>query len=223
MGDDLQVSGIRRFVFFSLLLTFLAFQGLAAAAFDPAKILAPAGDQQDSTKPRVALLYVNNAKATYDDEINKKMNDNFDAILKQYKVIPGQRYVEMLNKNGISDITTAERGDIMEVFKGEDVDFVLFVEVQPFVRKERITFFTYGIDMTAIVPVKIIDLKGNKYLYNGKFTEFARDSSMIGGIGNKSVSLKALDLVIEKMNPVITTRLPLTRPEAKPDDKDAPK
>ncbi len=218
----ISVSILKRLVVLVVLITFVLFQGLVCAAFDPSKIVVPT-EEQESTKARVALMYVNNAKATYDDEINKKMNDNFDTILKQYKIIPGQRYVEMLNKIGINDITTAERGDIIGVFKGEDIDYVLYVEIQPFVRKERITFFTYGIDITAIVPVKIIDLKGNKYLYNGKFTEFARDSSMIGGIGNKSVSLKALDLVIEKMNPVVATRLPLTRPEEKPDEKNAVK
>lgn len=161
---------------------------------------------------KVALLFVNNAKTTYDNELNKKIMDNFDQLLKQYNVIPGQRYIELLNKTGISDITTAERGDIIEVFKGEDIDYVLFAELQPFVRKERYTFFTQGIDMTAIMPVKIIDLKSNKYLYNGKFTEFSSDSTMLGMVGNKSVSLKALDKAIEKMNSVVSTRLPLTRP-----------
>lgn len=203
----------QRFVLLSLLLLFV-FQVPAGAEFDPTKYTqAATADAQDNTKAKVALLYVNNAKATYDDEINKKMNDNFATVLKQYTVIPGQRYVEMLNKIGISDITTAERSDIMGVFQGEDVDYVLYVELQPFVRKQRVTFFTIGMDITAVVPMKVIDLKGNRYLYNGKFTEFASDSSMLGAPGNKSVSLKALDQVIEKMNPVIATRLPLTRPE----------
>ncbi|MEN6385003.1 MAG: hypothetical protein ABFD79_07365 [Phycisphaerales bacterium] len=162
-------------------------------------------------KPKLALLYVNNSKTTYDDEIDKKMNDNFTSLLSNYDIIAGTKYVERLNKNGITDITTAERGDIIDAFKGEDVDYVLFCEVQPFVRKERITFFTYGIDMTAIVPIKIIDLKTEKYIYNGKFTEFVSDSSMIGGIGNKSVSMSALDKVIFKMNTIIEARLPLSK------------
>lgn len=211
------MSRISKFVILVVTVSFLLLPG-TVFALDPSTITAGSSDQ-DNTKVRVALLFVDNAKSTYDDEINKKMNENFDNILKEYKVIPGQRYVEMLNKIGISDITTAERSDIVEVFKGEDIDYVLYVELQPFVRKERITMFSYGIDITAIVPVKIIDLKSNKYLYNGKFTEFARDSSFIGGVGNKSVSLKALDLVIEKMNPVISARLPMTRPEPKADEK----
>ncbi len=167
-------------------------------------------------QPNVALLYINNAKTTYDDEINKTIMDNFDSLLKKnYNIIPGTRYIELLNKSGIVDIATAERSDIIDVFKGENVDYVLFCELQPFIRKERQTFFTYGIDMTAIIPLKIIDLSKNKYLYNGKFTEFASDSTMLGGIGNKSVSLKALNKALEKMNSVIKVRLPLKKPEKK--------
>lgn len=176
-----------------------------------AKEISNADDQKIETKKvSVALLYVNNSKTTYDDELNKKMMENFDSLLKNYNVIHGGRYVELLNKTGIADIATAERTDIIEAFKGEDIDYVLFAELQPFVRKERITFFSYGIDMTGIVPIKIIDLKNNKYLYNGKFTEFASASTMMGSIGNKSVSLSALDKVIEKMNAVIKVRLPIT-------------
>lgn len=186
------------------LLNLLLFQSLVSAN--------PQTDNLDENKATVALLFVNNAKSTYDSDVSKKMMDNFSKLLSgKYNVIPGERYIERLNKTGIQDITTAERSDIIEAFKGDSIDYVLYAEVQPFLRKERITFFTYGIDITAIVPLKIIDLANNKYLYNGKFTEFASDSTMIGGIGNKSVSLVALDKTIEKMNAVISTRLPLEK------------
>lgn len=161
------------------------------------------------SKKKIALLFVNNAKSTFDAELNTMVTDNFDAILKpKYEVLPGAKYVELLNKVGIADITTAERADIMSVVKGEDVDYIFFAELQPFVRKEKITYFTYGLDMTAIVPVKIIDVKQNVYIYNGKFTELAKDSSAFGGIGNKSVALKALRATLDKMNSVVAARLP---------------
>jgi hypothetical protein len=74
------------------------------------------------------------------------------------------------------------------------------------------------------VPIKIIALKANRYLYNGKFTEFARVSTVVGSIGNKSVALQALDFVIENMNSMmIETRLTLTRPEEKPAQMNAGK
>lgn len=201
-----------------LTLVFVVAVQSAALAIDVTKILQDPLEEQklEENKPIVALLFVNNAKATYDDELNKKVMGNFDTLLgDKYRVVPGQRYIELLNKNGIVDITTAERSDIIQVFTGENVDYVLYCELQPFIRKQRVTFFTVGMDMTAVMPLKILDLKAEKYLYNGKFTEIASDSTMIGSIGNKSVSLKALDKVLEKMNDVIAVRLPAARPGTK--------
>lgn len=177
----------------------------AAVTFDT----AIPGPTKVSTKKKIAIMFVNNAKSTYDAELNAMISDNFDQLLKpKYEVTSGAKYVELLNKAGIVDITTAERGDIMAIVKGEDVDYIFYAELQPFLRKEKITFFTYGIEMTAIVPIKIIDVKENRYLYNGKFTELAKDSSAIGGIGNKSVALKALRSTLDKMNDVVTERMP---------------
>ena len=177
----------------------------AAVTFDTA-IPGPA---KVSTKKKIAIMFVNNAKSTYDAELNAMISDNFDQLLKpKYEVTSGAKYVELLNKAGIVDITTAERGDIMAIVKGEDVDYIFYAELQPFLRKEKVTFFTYGIEMTAIVPIKIIEVKENRYIYNGKFTELAKDSSAIGGVGNKSVALKALRSTLDKMNDVVTERMP---------------
>ena len=169
---------MKKMILRSLLILF-CWSALWSAAFaavtfdtnipDPAKV---------STKKKIALMFVNNAKTTYDAELNAMVMENFDTTLKpKYEVNSGAKYVELLNKAGIVDITTAERADIMAVVKGEDVDYIFYAELQPFVRKEKMTFFTYGLDMTAIVPIKIIDLKQNAYIYNGKFTELAKDSS----------------------------------------------
>lgn len=117
-----------------------------------------------------------------------------------------------MNKVGIVDITTAERADIIDAFEGEDVDYVVFVEVQPFIARDKITFFTVGKDITTTVPLKIIDLVNGKYLYNGKFTEKASDSTMIGGIGNKSVAMKALKKIDEQIASVLAARLPEEKP-----------
>jgi hypothetical protein len=200
---------MKKMILRSLLILF-CWSALWSAAFaavtfdtnipDPAKV---------STKKKIALMFVNNAKTTYDAELNAMVMENFDATLKpKYEVNSGAKYVELLNKAGIVDITTAERADIMAVVKGEDVDYIFYAELQPFVRKEKMTFFTYGLDMTAIVPIKIIDVKQNTYIYNGKFTELAKDSSAIGLVGNKSVALKALRSTLDKMNDVVTARLP---------------
>ena len=48
--------------------------------------------------------------------------------------------------------------------------------------------------------------------YNGKFVEKATDSSMVGNIGNKSVSNKALIKINEQVTSVIAVRLPAEKP-----------
>ena len=137
----------------------------------------------------------------------------------KYIYINGEPYIEKLNKVGIVDITTAERADIVDAFEGEDVDYVVFIEVQPFIARDKVTFFTVGKDITTTVPLKIIDLVNGKYLYNGKFTEKASDSTMIGGIGNKSVAMKALNKINEQITSVLTVRLSEEKPVAVAADK----
>ena len=78
------------------------------------------------------------------------------------------------------------------------------------------TFFTVGKDITTAVPFRIINLGTGRYIYTGKYTEKASDSTMVGGIGNKSVALKAIDNVGEKLLTEIQNRLPKTKTVAEP-------
>lgn len=172
------------------------------------KIAAAKAGESDGLS-KVAVLYVNNANTTYDADIDRAVLENVQAALKTSacEYIDGTEFLRQLNENGIADITQAERADIADVFKGSGVDYVVLVQVEPFVRKEKVTVFTLGKEMTAVVPFKIFDVKSGKYLYNGKFTELAKDSSVIGDVGNKSVALKALDSVNGKISGVIASRL----------------
>ncbi len=165
---------------------------------------AAAAQTEDVSKPTVAVLFVNNAKSTYDDVVSQKMLNDINGLLAgKYNVVSGDKYIERLNQNGIADITTSERSDIADALKGEPVDYVLYVEVQPFNMNRKFALFNHGVGLTATVPVKIIDLANNRHFYNGKFTEQAADYVAFGGVGSKSVAMKALDKVIAKMNPVI--------------------
>ncbi len=170
--------------------------------------------QKADDRPKVAVLYINNAKSTYDTEVDMHVLPNLGQSLPQskYQPVDGTIYLERLNKIGIVDLSTAERADIMDVFKGDDIDYAIILEIQPFLARDKITFFTIGKDITTVVPFKIIDIANNKYLYNGKFTEKASGSSMIGLIGNKSMALKALSVVKMQISSAIETRLPQTKP-----------
>lgn len=165
--------------------------------------------------PKVAVMYINNSQTTFNDDIDQLLLSNLTKSINTeiYQYIDGTPYIERLSKIGIVDITTAERADIIDAFEGEDIDYAVFLQIDPFIRKDKMTFFTVGKEMTAIVPFKIIDVKNNKYLYNGKFTEIAKDSSMLGDIGNKSVAIKAVEKVNDKVASIIDVRLPKEKVE----------
>jgi len=173
--------------------------------------LAPAVER--SKLPKVAVMYVNNAKTTYDDVVDKEILKYLDKAIPEstFELVDGAPYMEKLNKIGFMDIGSAERADIVDAFAGDGVDYCIYLEVQPFVARDKVTFFTVGKDMTTSIPFKMIDLVSGKYLYVGKFTEKASDSTAIGGIGNKSVAVKALNNVGQKIASIIDVRLPKTK------------
>lgn len=173
---------------------------------------------QNNNLPNVAVIYLNNSKSTYNDDVDKFILPLLGQALPadKYNLIDGAIYLERLNKVGIVDLSTAERADILDAFKGDNVDYIVIMEIQPFISTNKITFFTIGKDITTSIPFKIIDVINGRYLYNGKFTEKASDSSMVGAIGNKSVAKKALNNAAIQMTSVIETRLPAGKPTLNP-------
>lgn len=164
-------------------------------------------------KPSVGVIYVNHAATKYDAEIDTYMVGELHKMVPDtsYNYVDGGRIVTKLASMGIEDISTAERGDIIDSLEGENIDYVVFCEVQPFIRKEKMHLFTHGMEMTTQIPFKMIDVKNNKYLYNGKITVKGEDSTMIGMVGNKGSAMKALKKATEQMKAVVIARLPLTK------------
>lgn len=185
----------------------------------------PTTIQTNSDLPNVAVLYINNSKSTYNNDVDMFVLPNLGKSLPadKYNLIDGGIYLERLNKVGITDLSTAERADILDAFKGDNIDYIIIMEIQPFIANNKITFFTIGKDITTAVPFKIIDAVNSRYLYNGKFTEKASDSTMVGLIGNKSVALKAMNNVNKQVSSVVETRLPLTKPVLLPANPSAKK
>ena len=158
--------------------------------------------------PRVAVVYVNNAKTTYDAELDDCVLTNLNgALAKHFEVAKNDAALQKLASAGMTDLSMAERRDIIDALSGEGFDYIICLSVEPFVRKEKFSVFTQGIEMTATVPFKLIDVKGDRYLYNGKFVEMQSDSTWIGSVGNKSVAIEALQKVNKGINKVINEKM----------------
>lgn len=162
--------------------------------------------------PRVAIIYSNNANTTYDDAINNCILQNLDKGLSgKFNVSRSDSVIQKLADKGMTDLSMAERRDIMDVVADEGFDYIICLTLEPFQRKEKFSVFTQGIEIIASVPVKIIDVKGDRYIYNGKFVEKHYDSTWIGTVGNKSVALAALEKVNKGINKVLKEKMPGAR------------
>ncbi|SHF06602.1 hypothetical protein [Schwartzia succinivorans] len=165
--------------------------------------------------PRVAIIYANNANTTYDDAINDCILQNLDKELSgKFNVSRSDAVIQKLADKGMTDLSMAERRDIMDVVADEGFDYILCLTLEPFQRKEKFSVFTQGIEIIATVPVKIIDVKGDRYIYNGKFVEKHYDSTWIGTVGNKSVALEALNKVNKGLNKVLREKMPVAKDSA---------
>ena len=165
--------------------------------------------------PRVAIIYANNANTTYDDAINDCILQNLDKELSgKFNVSRSDAVIQKLADKGMTDLSMAERRDIMDVVADEGFDYILCLTLEPFQRKEKFSVFTQGIEIIATVPVKIIDVKGDRYIYNGKFVEKHYDSTWIGTVGNKSVALEALNKVNKGLNKVLREKMPAAKDSA---------
>ena len=165
--------------------------------------------------PRVAIIYANNANTTYDDAINDCILQNLDKELSgKFNVSRSDAVIQKLADKGMTDLSMAERRDIMDVVADEGFDYILCLTLEPFQRKEKFSVFTQGIEIISTVPVKIIDVKGDRYIYNGKFVEKHYDSTWIGTVGNKSVALEALNKVNKGLNKVLREKMPAAKDSA---------
>ena len=175
-----------------------------------ARAEAEQGYRTVSRKPVVAIVYENNAKTKYDTAIDKKLFEYLDAALPDsvYELADGAPYKARLAEIGIEDIADAERGDLLEVLTGSNVDYFLYLGVGPVNVKAKSSLLVAGKAATASLPFRVIDVKNNKYVYTKTYTEAAQSTTPIGSVGGKSVTLEIMTRVGEQIQSVLQARLP---------------
>ena len=172
-------------------------------------LMAVCGVAAAEGAPRVAVLYTNNAKTTYDVELDNCVLSSLEKTLssKKYQYVKDDAALKNLADMGMNDLSMAERRDIIDALKGADYSHIICIIIEPMVRKEKFSMFTQGIEMTATVPFKIINVKEDRYIYNGKFVEKQGSSTPIGSVGNKSVALKTLNKINQQISKIVNEKM----------------
>lgn len=161
--------------------------------------------------PVVSVIIANNANTTFDNELTQKVNERITTKLAAtYRSVPGEIVAAKLAAAGIGDPAMTSARDVANVVRESGVDYVVYVRIDPFVRKERWSAFTHNMNMIAVVPYKIIDVKAGTFLYAGRSVEsVTHDTFVMLGLGNKPTCLAALDKALDKVELTAYRVLPL--------------
>jgi hypothetical protein len=171
---------------------------------------------QERTKASVAIVYINRAKSSFDDvlddHIMKLLHKRVDGI---YTVVSENKIKETLFKND----AIPSASSVIETAKNDKIDYFVYLQLQPFARKEKVAIFRYGKEMTATVILRIYNGSTGICLfdktYNAKGTDdqaqvFLEDSIVAWmSIRSKNVGLAAVDEVLYQAGEAISVRLPL--------------
>lgn len=156
-------------------------------------ITASANTIQEIRKTTVFPIYINNAKTTFDKDLEQKLVQNIEPVLsKKYTIVKDDNYQEDFKKIGIDDVTKAERFDIVEVFK-DKTDFVVILEIEPIINESSSSLLSKSVTSKGSLQLKIVDIINKKYLVNERISYKDKDSQL---------SISYLDLIDIKKKPI---------------------
>ncbi|MDR3560756.1 MAG: hypothetical protein P4N59_04850 [Negativicutes bacterium] len=163
-----------------LLFCFMSiFMPLATAAEETAM-------EKNDIKQSIVFIYSNNMGKTdlsqsYQKDIKTDIQNRFlKTFESNYNVIPGDDYLKKMNDAGMTDLSTAERTDILEYFKDSGAAYIVIFETLPMNKENNSFGLVVDMSITSFSHLKFIDVKQNKYLFNGKFSYRTKWGSPFG-------------------------------------------
>ncbi|WP_346354383.1 hypothetical protein [Azotosporobacter soli] len=186
---------MKKIIFTLLGISLLGFASLCSAAPAAPTTTTPDAMQKpaaasDSTavpakKGKIAVIYVNNAKLPYDNEVDSQFTANLTEKLgTNYTLLSGQTYLDKIQQAGITNLADANSSDIAALFKSDVADYLIYMEVKTLAMQTQ-----PNSPATLSVPLKIIDLKNKKELYNKTLAE-----TVSNPVPGKTSDAKALTL-----------------------------
>ncbi len=169
-----------------------------ATAPDAAQKTAASSDSAPAIakKGKIAVIYVNNAKLSYDNEVDSLFTANLTEKLgANYTLLSGQPYLDKMQQAGINNVADANTNDITTLFKSDAADYLVYAEVKTLALQTQ-----PNSPATLSVPLKIIDLKNKKELYNKTLTETVANTAPDKTSDAKSLTLASLNDLLSKVD-----------------------
>jgi hypothetical protein len=169
-----------RFLLFSLIVFFY----LSSTTLTNA---APSPETTDPVKKKLLYICVfkkDEFQSKVVDETQPKKHGILIAPFKErlskenYLVIDDSTYFERMKKAGFPDIASIEKGDIIDIFKDGQFDYIMLLELAPYdtlsetpYRNSFGTYDTAKIGKKESAHFKLIKVAESRYLYNGKINK----------------------------------------------------
>ena len=161
-------------------------------------------------KSSVLTIFENKAGTTYDDALDKVVNDELqDRLEGLYIELDSEPYRHILKRVYKAE-ELSEREMISKV-NDSGADYCIYLELKPVYLKDQDHFYYYHNSAVTTVFLWILDLKNKSTIYKDYVTLGYRDTAdgIFYSVGNKSVAKKALANTMFKVGEIIAVRLPL--------------
>ncbi|WP_312200085.1 hypothetical protein [Anaerospora hongkongensis] len=158
--------------------------------------------EQPSSKTTISILY---SDTTLDTDIKTKqlakkqiLGSTIENFSTKYNMLLDDKHIQILNESGTQEISTVERRDIISSFSDAPTDYIVIIDVLPLTALSVWNYAPYAYMTT--MQLKIIDVKSDKYLYNGKvFYKPKASASLKGCYGELN---KQLNTILSKYFPL---------------------
>lgn len=123
------------------------------------------------TKPKVVVLFSDTLTGSQQERLDVQksfLNSLSKKLTANYTVALDEGFSDQLTATGFNEPILAERGDLVPLFKTQNVDYVILAYASDYVFNINGAGMSSSPDYIFSLRLKIIDVNQNKYLFDGQ-------------------------------------------------------
>ena len=203
---------------FALFISLFLLLPLSAALAEESPASATIGGADGSTDislqdaPATALCIVNAAnvgqykKQDLDAALRAQLETcAADALAASSTVVDAYETDYLLHKASIEDPFAASDGELAEALSGSNADYALLVRLEPFQHKNKQSMFSFKVQSSGALTVRVVDLATGSVLFETQLTASAEKKDVTS-------YNQVIPLVMEKLCAELTKALGETYP-----------